>query len=114
MSNCIFCKIIEREIPATIAYEDKRIIAFEDVNPQAPVHILLIPKEHFTSLNDMPESKKDIVSHIFIKAKEIAKQKNINDSGFRIVLNTGKNSGQAVFHIHFHLLGGRRMTWPPG
>lgn len=114
MEECIFCKVISKEIPASIVYEDERMIAFSDINPQAPVHILLIPKEHFPSLNEIPEDKKDILSHILLKAKEIAREKEIADRGYRIVLNTARESGQEVLHIHFHLLGGRQMSWPPG
>jgi histidine triad (HIT) family protein len=114
MEECIFCKIISKEITASIVYEDERIIAFSDINPQAPVHILLIPKEHFPSLNEIPEDKKDILSHTLLKAKEIAREKEIADRGYRIVLNTARESGQEVLHIHFHLLGGRQMSWPPG
>ena len=114
MEECIFCKIINKEIPASIVYEDERMIAFSDINPQAPVHILLIPKEHFPSLNEIPEDKKDILSHILLKAREIAREREIGDRGYRIVLNTARESGQEVLHIHFHLLGGRQMSWPPG
>jgi histidine triad (HIT) family protein len=114
MKDCIFCKIINKEIPASIVYEDERIIAFDDINPQAPVHILLIPKEHFPSLNEIPEGKKDVLSHLLFKAREIAQEKEIGEKGYRIVLNTGRESGQDVLHIHFHLLGGRKMSWPPG
>ncbi|MBA7632117.1 Purine nucleoside phosphoramidase [subsurface metagenome] len=114
MEECIFCKIISKEITASIVYEDERMIAFSDINPQAPVHILLIPKEHFPSLNEIPEDKKDILSHLLLKAKEIAREKEIADRGYRIVLNTARESGQEVLHIHFHLLGGRQMSWPPG
>jgi histidine triad (HIT) family protein len=108
MEDCIFCKIINKEIPASIVYEDERMIAFDDINPQAPVHVLLIPKEHFPSLNEIPEDKKDVLSHLF------AREKEIGERGYRIVLNTARESGQDVLHIHFHLLGGRQMSWPPG
>lgn len=114
MSDCIFCKIIKGEIPSQIVYEDDLIFAFDDINPQAPVHTLIIPKDHYASLKDIPEDKMGFVSHLMTKAREIAEKKGILESGFRIVLNTGRDSGQDVFHIHFHLLGGRRMTWPPG
>ena len=114
MEDCIFCKIINKEIPASIVFEDEKIIAFNDINPQAPIHILLIPREHFTSLNDILEEKKNILSHLLLKARQIAQEKGIAEKGYRIVLNTEKDSGQEVFHIHFHLLGGRRMHWPPG
>ena len=114
MENCIFCKIITGEIPASKVFEDEKIVVFEDLNPQAPIHILLIPKEHFASLKDIPEDKKNILSHILLKARQIAQEKGIAESGYRIVLNTERDSGQEVFHIHFHLLGGRKMQWPPG
>jgi histidine triad (HIT) family protein len=114
MSDCIFCKIIKGEIPSKVVYEDDLIFAFDDINPQAPVHTLIIPKDHFASLKDIPEDKMGFISHVFSKAREIAELKGISDSGYRIVLNTGRDSGQEVFHIHFHLLGGRRMLWPPG
>ncbi len=114
MEECIFCKIVSKDIPATVIYEDERMIAFDDINPQAPVHVLLIPKEHFPSLEEIPDEKKDILSHLLIKARGIAQEKEIAESGYRIVLNTGRDSGQDVLHIHFHLLGGRQMTWPPG
>ncbi len=114
MDNCLFCKIINKEIPARIVYEDDFILAFEDINPQAPIHILLIPKDHFASLNELPEEKQGVIGHLFIKARDIANEKGVKDSGYRMVLNTEKDSGQEVFHTHFHLLGGRKMTWPPG
>jgi histidine triad (HIT) family protein len=114
MNACIFCKIANKEIPAKALYEDDRILAFDDINPQAPVHVLLIPKEHYTSLNDIPEEKKDLLGHILIKARQVALEKGVKESGYRIVLNTARDSGQDVFHIHFHVLGGRRLTWPPG
>ncbi len=114
MEDCIFCKIINKKIPASIVFEDEKMIAFNDINPQAPIHILLIPREHFASLNDIPEEKKSILSHLLLKARQIAQEKGIAEKGYRIVLNTEKDSGQEVFHIHFHLLGGRRMHWPPG
>lgn len=114
MEDCIFCKIINKEIPAELVFEDKQVVAFNDINPQAPVHVLIIPKEHFSSLNDIPEEKKDILSHILLRARHIAQNLGIDEKGYRIVLNTSRDSGQEVFHIHFHLFGGRRMTWPPG
>lgn len=114
MEDCIFCKIINKKIPASIVFENEKMIAFNDINPQAPLHILLIPREHFVSLNDIPEEKKNILSHLLLKARQIAQEKGIAEKGYRIVLNTEKDSGQEVFHIHFHLLGGRRMHWPPG
>lgn len=114
MEDCIFCKIISKDIPATVVYQDELITAFEDINPKAPIHILIIPKKHFASLNEIPEDQKNLIGHLFLKAREIAREKGIADKGYRLVLNTGRDSGQDVHHIHFHLLGGRQMSWPPG
>lgn len=113
MEDCLFCKIVKKEIPSGIVFENDKLLAFEDINPQAPTHILIIPKEHFASLKEIPEEKKDILAELLLAARQIAGEKGLS-RGYRIVLNTGKESGQAVFHIHFHLLGGRQMTWPPG
>jgi histidine triad (HIT) family protein len=114
MEDCLFCRIVNKKIPAKLVAEDDRIIAFEDINPQAPVHILLIPKDHYASLNEIPEEKRGILADVLLKAREIARARGIDQKGYRIVLNTARDSGQAVFHIHFHLLGGRIMNWPPG
>ena len=114
MEECIFCKIVNKVIPASIVYEDDQILAFNDINPQAPIHILLIPKAHFASLNEVPEEKKGLLNEILLKARQVAAEQGIAQDGYRIVLNTQKDSGQEVFHIHFHLFGGRRMNWPPG
>jgi len=114
MGDCLFCGIAARKIPARIVYEDDLIVAFDDIRPQAPTHTLIIPREHFSSLADVPAEKAGLLSHMLLKAREIAEDKGISRSGYRIVLNTGRDSGQAVFHIHFHLLGGRPMSWPPG
>ncbi|MFQ6082893.1 MAG: histidine triad nucleotide-binding protein [Candidatus Aminicenantia bacterium] len=114
MEDCLFCKIVNKQLPSKIVLEDELSIAFEDINPQTPIHILIIPKTHYSSLNEIPEDEKSLLGHLIIKAKEIASQKGIDEKGYRLVLNTGKESGQAVFHIHLHLLGGRPMGWPPG
>jgi len=114
MDECIFCKIAKKEIPAKVVYEDEKILAFDDINPQAPVHVLLIPKKHYASLNEIPEEKIDLLGHLMLKARQTARDKGIKESGYRIVLNTAGDSGQDVFHIHLHVLGGRRMKWPPG
>ena len=114
MEYSIYCKIVNKEIPAKIILEDEQILAFEDINPQAPLHILLIPKEHFASLNEIPEGKKEILNYLLMSARRIAQSKKIADKGYRIILNTARDAGQEVFHIHFHLLGGRQMKWPPG
>lgn len=114
MDSCLFCRIARKEIPAKIVYEDAKMLAFEDVRPQAPVHILIIPKDHFASLNEAPPGAEGLLGDMLLRAREIAREKGVGSSGYRIVLNTARDSGQEVFHIHFHVLGGRRMTWPPG
>ncbi len=114
MNDCIFCKIIKKEIPASIVYEDEEILAFDDIRPQAPVHTLIIPKIHLPSLKEASPEQAALLGKILIQAREIARLKGIDVTGYRVVLNTGPDSGQEVFHIHFHLLGGRRLGWPPG
>jgi len=114
MEGCIFCRIVNKDIPARIVHEDDEVLAFEDINSKAPVHVLIIPKEHIASLNDLPKEREPLLSRILVKARAVAAERGIAKSGYRIVLNTGPDSGQEVFHIHFHLLGGRPMTWPPG
>jgi len=114
MDSCLFCRIVRREIPAKIVYEDEKCLAFEDIKPQAPVHILIIPKAHFASLNEAPAGAESLLGEMLLRARAIAREKGIGESGYRLVLNTARDSGQDVFHLHFHLLGGRRMTWPPG
>ena len=114
METCLFCKIAGKDIPARIVYEDDEILAFEDIHPKAPVHILIIPKEHIPSLNELPEGREALMGSILARARALAAEKGIDRKGYRIVLNTAGDSGQEIFHIHFHLLAGRRMTWPPG
>jgi histidine triad (HIT) family protein len=114
MAESIFSKIIKREIPAEIVYEDDEIIAINDINPQAPVHILIIPKKEIPTLNDLEENDSHLIGKIFLTAKELAKKNGISEDGYRLVVNCNKNAGQTVFHIHFHLLGGRIFRWPPG
>lgn len=111
--DCVFCKIAHGEIPSNTAYEDELVRAFYDLDPQAPVHILLIPKQHVESCASITEENSSIVAHIFEVAAQLAREKGLED-GFRIVANTGKDGGQTVPHLHFHLLGGRSMKWPPG
>ena len=111
--DCIFCKIINKEIPSSLVYEDEKIIAINDINPQAPVHFLIIPKEHIDSNNDISEENSDIIGHIFSVANKLAKENGLVD-GYRVVNNCKEHGGQTVNHIHFHLLGGRQMLWPPG
>ncbi|MDD8020579.1 MAG: histidine triad nucleotide-binding protein [Acidobacteriota bacterium] len=114
MIDCLFCRIIKNEIPAKSIYEDEKVLAFEDINPQAPVHTIIIPKRHVTSLKETETGDKDLLGHLLLAAKKIAEDRGLGESGFRLVINTGPDSGQEVCHLHVHLLGGRRLGWPPG
>ena len=114
MSNCLFCRIIEKKVPAKIVFEDALCLAFEDVNPQAPVHTLVIPKKHLPTLLDLKEEDESLMGHLIGIANKIAKDKGIAERGFRLVTNCNPESGQTVYHIHLHVLGGRIMHWPPG
>lgn len=113
MDNCLFCKIINGDIPSSKVYEDDTVYAFNDIDPQAPVHILIIPKEHIKSAAEINEDNSSVVAHIFEVAAKIAEEKGLAD-GFRIVTNCGDSAGQSVKHLHFHMLSGRDFTWPPG
>ncbi|KAF0146005.1 MAG: Hit-like protein involved in cell-cycle regulation [Nitrospirae bacterium] len=112
--GCIFCNIIEKKIPARIIYEDGLVLAFEDVNPQAPVHALVIPRKHISTNLDIKKEDHELIGHMFQTANNIAEDKGIAGRGFRLVMNCNPESGQTVFHIHLHILGGRHMHWPPG
>lgn len=112
--DCIFCKIAAGKIPVKSVYEDEHMIAFPDINPMAPVHVLVIPRRHFDSLSQVGQDDAALMSHILLKLPQIAQILGIAESGFRIVANTGKDGGQSVMHLHWHLLGGRFMDWPPG
>lgn len=112
MDNCLFCKILRREIPAQVVHETEDCVAFRDINPQAPVHVLVIPRVHVPSLNEATDPA--IVGQMQLCAAEIAKREGIAEAGYRTVINTNAGAGQTVFHIHLHLLGGRAMKWPPG
>jgi histidine triad (HIT) family protein len=114
MSDCIFCKIIDKKIPARIVYEDEHAVAFEDVNPQAPVHTLVIPRKHIPTLLDIKEEDNNLIGHLVKVANKIANDRGIAERGFRVVTNCNPESGQTVYHIHLHILGGRQMHWPPG
>jgi histidine triad (HIT) family protein len=114
MENCLFCKIIQGDIPAKKVYETDMLLAFYDINPQAPVHVQIIPKMHIGSTNEADETHQEILGSLVLAAKKIAGDLNISSDGYRLVLNCGKNGGQQVSHIHLHLLGGRIMNWPPG
>ena len=112
--DCLFCKIAAGEIPSAKVYEDDKVLAFRDIEPQAPVHILIIPKEHIKCANEINEKNSDIIGHIFCVAAKIAVQEGIAEEGYRIVNNCGEGGGQTVGHLHFHMLGGRALAWPPG
>jgi histidine triad (HIT) family protein len=114
MTDCLFCKIIAREIPGSIVYEDDHMLAFNDINPQAPTHVLLVPKRHIASLDDLTPGDDQIMGELARRAAAIARGRGISAGGYRTVFNTNRDAGQTVFHIHLHLLGGRSMQWPPG
>ncbi|WP_417596747.1 histidine triad nucleotide-binding protein [Oceanospirillum sp.] len=112
--DCLFCKLVARDIPADIVFEDDDVIAFRDIAPQAPTHILIIPKRHISTLNDLTEEDCALVGRLQFTAQKIAKEVGIADDGYRVVMNCNEDGGQTVYHIHMHLLGGRGMAWPPG
>jgi histidine triad (HIT) family protein len=114
MADCLFCKIIAREIPSSVVFEDERILAFNDINPQAPTHVLVVPKKHIPSLNALEPGDDALVGEVVRRAAAIARERGISDAGYRTLFNTNLAAGQTVFHIHLHLVGGRTMTWPPG
>jgi histidine triad (HIT) family protein len=114
VSDCLFCRIIAREIPATLIYEDDRMIAIDDINPQAPMHVLVIPKAHIATLNDLTGEHDALVGEMARRAAAIARERGYADRGFRAVFNTNREAGQTVFHIHLHALAGRSLSWPPG
>ncbi len=113
MPDCLFCKIIEGKIPSKKVYEDDRVYVFQDINPQAPTHVLLIPKKHIEGLNTATAADAELIGYLNLMAAKIGRERGIED-GYRTVLNVGPKSGQSVFHIHLHLLGGRDLKWPPG
>lgn len=110
--DCLFCRIVRREIPATVVFEDDHVVAFRDINPQAPTHVVIVPREHVASLNDAPDAV--LIGRLSLAAAKIARTEGIAESGYRTVVNTNRDAGQTVFHIHLHLLGGRHLGWPPG
>jgi histidine triad (HIT) family protein len=112
--TCLFCKIINGEIPAKIIYRDDLVVAFDDINPQAPHHKLIVPQKHVATLNDLHDENNELVGYMVQTAAKLAKQLNIAEDGYRVVMNCNAGAGQTVFHIHLHLLGGRQLTWPPG
>lgn len=114
MSECLFCRIIAGDIPSDKVYEDDNVLAFQDLNPVAPLHVLLIPKRHIASLNELEPGDEVIMGQLMLAAKKIAEQEGYAADGYRTVINCGESANQTVFHIHLHLLAGRRMSWPPG
>ena len=112
--NCLFCKIANKQIPAKIVFEDDDVVAFEDINPQAPTHILLIPRTHVPSLDQLGAQHHEMIGGVVERAAAIASDRKLNERGYRLVVNCGEGAGQSVFHVHIHLLGGRSFSWPPG
>lgn len=112
--DCLFCKILAGDIPADIVYESESAIAFRDINPQAPTHVLVIPRKHIATINDIEADDRALVGDLYLAAQQIAAGEGIADSGYRAVMNCNEGAGQSVFHIHLHVLGGRPLTWPPG
>ena len=114
MTDCIFCKIAQHEVNSRIVFENERVVAFHDLFPAAPTHLLIIPKQHFTTLNDVPASEATLLGELITTATALAKELNLADDGYRVVMNCNQDGGQSVYHIHLHLLAGRRLSWPPG
>ena len=112
--DCLFCKIVANEIPATIVYEDELLLAFDDITPQIPIHKLIIPKQHINTINDISPQHHELLGKMVSVATELAKKADIDQAGYRILMNCNRGGGQTVYHIHLHLLGGRQMSWPPG
>ncbi|MGM0498671.1 MAG: histidine triad nucleotide-binding protein [Bacillota bacterium] len=114
MKDCLFCKIAAGEMETEFVYQDEKVVAFKDLNPQAPVHLLIVPKKHISDLNNLQSEDNELIGHIYQVAGKMAAKYEIADSGYRLVSNCGDDGGQTVYHIHFHLLGGRQLQWPPG
>ena|SRR5947209_5739715 len=114
MDNCLFCKIAEGQIPSKVVYQDEDVVAFEDINPQAPHHILLIPRRHIASIAAITPEDSPLLGILFAVANKLAQKMGLAEGGYRVVTNVGPDAGQSVFHLHFHLLGGRKFGWPPG
>jgi histidine triad (HIT) family protein len=114
MVDCLFCGIAEGRIKGNILYQDDSIVAFKDIRPQAPVHVLIVPRKHVVTISDLEASDEALAGQILSVAAKLAREQGIAESGFRVVVNAGADAGQSVFHLHFHLLGGRRFSWPPG
>ncbi|MCB1843986.1 MAG: histidine triad nucleotide-binding protein [Halioglobus sp.] len=113
-SECLFCRICSRELDAEIVYESETVLAFHDINPQAPTHVLIVPRKHVSTINDLETGDAETVGALFLAAKDIAAEAGLSDDGYRVTMNCNEGAGQSVFHIHLHLLGGRNFSWPPG
>lgn len=113
-NDCLFCKIVEKKIPADIVYESENIIAFKDIEPKAPIHCLIIPKKHISTINDIDGSNSNIIGLMYEAAAQLARTLNVDKDGYRVVMNCNSNGGQTVYHVHLHFLAGRRLSWPPG
>ncbi len=111
MTDCIFCKIVNKESPAKIVYEDSNFIALKDINPKAPLHLLIIPKEHIISVNHLGGKNKELIGELFLVAQKIAQKQGVAETGYRLIFNVGKNAGQTIDHLHLHLMGGRKLAW---
>ncbi len=114
MTDCLFCKMIAGEIQPDVVYEDEHVLAFRDINPQAPVHVLVVPREHISTLNDLTDVHAELVGRMYLAAKRVAEKDGIAERGYRTLINCNAEAGQSVYHIHLHVLGGRHMHWPPG
>jgi len=114
VSECLFCGIVKGDIKGNLVYQDNSVVAFKDINPKAPVHLLIVPRKHIATLLDLQQEDSSLISDVFNAANQLARDQGIAKNGFRVVVNCGAGAGQSVFHLHFHLLGGRAMTWPPG
>ena len=114
MADCLFCKIVSGEIPGAVVYRDDRLVAFRDINPQAPMHVLIVPRRHISTLNDLTQADDALVGEMIRRAAALAAEQGFAESGYRAVLNCNEGAGQSVFHIHLHVLGGRNLGWPPG
>jgi len=113
-TRCLFCRLIARELPASIVYEDDRVVAIDDINPQAPMHVLVLPRRHIPTLNDLTEEDTELIGELVRRGAAIARERGLADRGYRTVFNCNREAGQSVFHIHLHVLGGRGLRWPPG
>jgi len=114
MADCVFCRIVRGEVPSDRVYEDEQVVAFRDIHPQAPIHLLIVPREHFVNAQALGEEQRALAGHLILVANALARQEGIAESGYRVVLNCNRDGGQSIDHLHLHLLGGRPMGWPPG